>query len=489
MSTLRQLRSFAPLAPLTVLALAATAAAQSHEGLISFSLPEQTLSNSGGTVLGQLRPNEASLLQWGTSAGCLSLSAEKWLPRTCSHVMAGDENADLTYFNPAIFGSIDALVTTVATTPIGIDNQRTVFWSVDAPMGNNVSALPFRPGDVARIVRNGAGDGQVEYFMRQQQFNAALGLPLATPIDVDAIAFSPQFGVFFSLDGNHMCNTACGPMLVMDGDIVAIPPIALTYTPDMRIATVTPNSAVVVRTEAQVDAMVVNAQVTDRFGNCLTNAIDLESLEFDMTSAITTYTGCTAGMVIFSPALVFSVETGTGASLLTTAGGGAIWNGPCSPMGRSCGSGPTLGSQSGLRPTTPLVGVPSYVNAFALAHTNRYVLEPQNHVLNVFPAGAPLGSTQVDIGSPFPWNLVFMEIVPLPVPGSLPAFPFSQMFFPDLYVPSLNFYMPAPSPLGWGSFPMPAIPAGFAGKVLFQSVGISTAGTFELSTPTVIDVQ
>lgn len=475
------------LAPLT---LAAAASAQFQEGLISFSQTEQTMSGSGGTVLGTLRPNETSVLQWGTTAGCASLSAEKWAPRTCYDVMAGDEDGNGVYFNPTLFGSIDALVETVVPGTTGIQNQRTIFWSVSAPMGNNVSAQPFRPGDVARIVRNAAFvDGQVQYFMRQEQFNQALGLPLGTPIDVDAIAFSPQFGVFFSLDGNIACTTACGATFVQDGDILAIPPGALTYTPDMRIASVLASSAVVVRTEAQVDAMVVNAGVTDRFGVCLTSCGDLEALEFDWGGAINTWMACTAGPVIFAPNLIFSVENGTGASLLTTAGGGQIWNGPCSPMGRTCGSGPTLGVQSGIRPVSGNIGAASYVNAFCLAHTNRYVLEPQNHVLPVWPLGAPAGATNIDVGSPFAWNLVFAEIVPPVVPGSLPAFPFSQLFFPDVYVPSLFFYLPTPAPFGWGSFPMPAIPAGWSGKVLFQSVGFSAAGTIELSTPTVIDVM
>jgi hypothetical protein len=252
---------------------------------------------------------------------------------------------------------------------------------------------------------------------------------------------------------------------------------------------VLPNSALVVYTEAQVDAMVVNAGVTNRFGACVPNAVDLESLEFDFFGPVTPVFGCTAGLAIFAPPLIFSVETGTGASMLSTQGGGMIWNSPCWPMGRNCGTGPTTGIQAGLRPPMPGLGVPSYVNAFTWAHHIRYVLEPQNHVLTVFPAGAPAGSTQVDIGSPFPWNLVFIEIVSPIVPASLPAFPFSQFGFPDVYVPSLLFYMAPPTIGGFSTFPMPAIPPMFTGKVLFQSVGISAAGTFELSTPTVIDVQ
>ena len=474
---------------LAPLALCAAVAAQFQEGLITFSANEQTMSGSGGTVLRNLRPNETSVIEWGF-APCTSLSAEKWAPRTCYDTMAGDDNADGTLFNPTLFGSVDALVSTFNTTgTTGLQNQRTVFWSVSTAMGNNVSLPPFRPGDVARIVRNAFFmDGQVEYFMRQEQFNQALGLPVATPIDVDAIAFNPQFGIFFSLDTDIVCNTACGPVLVQDGAIVAIPQAALTYTFDGRIAAVLPNSAFVVRTEAQVDAMVVNAQVTNRFGACLPNAVDLESLEFDFNGAINPWTGCTAAMVVFAPNLIFSVETGTGASLLTSAGGGTIWNSPCSPMGRSCGSGPTLGSQSGIRPVSGNIGAVSYVNAFLLDHTNRYVLEPQQHVMTVFPAGAAAGVNNVDIGSPFLFNFIFLEIVSPFVPASLPGFP-SPMFFPDVYVPSTLFYLMAPAAGGFGTFPVPAIPPFFAGKVLFQSVALTTAGTIELSTPAVVDVQ
>lgn len=83
---------------------------------------------------------------------------------------------------------------------------------------------------------------------------------------------------------------------------------------------------------------------------------------------------------------------------------------------------------------------------------------------------------------------MFIELVPPTVPGSFPAFPFSLFCFPDLYIPSLNFYMPAAAPGGFGSFPMPAIPANWQGKVLFQSFAFGGSG-IELSTPVVIDVQ
>lgn len=467
-------------------ALAAAAVAQGPNFLVSYSQPENTASGSGGTVLGQLLPNEIAYLDF-VAGPCPGASAEKWLPRTAAHVMAGDENGDGTYFNPAIFGNVDALLAApVAATPVAVDTQRSVFWSVSAPIGNTVSATPFRPGDVARIVRNGFGDGQVEHFMRQEQFNIALGRPPAAPIDVDAIAFQPNFGVWFSIDVDTPCNTACGPVLVRDGDVVCIPGWALGYTPDLRIAAVAANSAVVVHPEAQMDLFTVNAGVTDRFGVCLTNVLDVEALEIDLTGPTTTVTPC-AGFVLPVPTLLYTCETGTGASVLTTRAGGQIYNTLCGPAGTACSSGgPTWGPQFGVRPASTTTGAASHVDGLAFARSCNHVLEPQQHVMNVFPFGAPFGANQIDYNNPFVLSLILIELVPPVVAPSFPAFPFSLFCFPDLYAPSIFPWTPVPT--GWGSFPMPAIPPGYTGKVLFQGVGFGS-GSFELSTPTVIDVQ
>ncbi len=466
--------------------LTAAALAQGPDFLLTYSQTELTLSGSGGTVLQSVKPNEVSYLEW-SNGPCSSLSTEKWAPRTCFHAMAGDENADGLYWNPAIFGTIDALMAGISMTPIAGSNQRTIFWSVSAPMGTNISTpVQLRPGDVGRIVRNSSGDGQVEYFMRQEQFNQALGLPLTTVIDVDAIAWAPGLGVYFSLDQDIIANTQCGPMLIQDGAVVCVPDSSLTYTPDFRVATVAPVSAFVLYTEAQMDGFVTAAGVTNRFGACIPNAIDTESLEIDWNGPVAAIPGCT-GLVIMVPALLFTTETMTGASLLTTAGGGQIYNGLCAVTGTSCGFGPTYGPQMGIRPTSATVGAPSYINAIAATRACRYVLEPQQHVLNVFPFGAPAGSTFIDVGSPWFWNFIFVTFVPPTVPTSVSAFPFSLFCFPDYY-PTNIYYQPAAAPGGFGTFPMFFIPPNATGKVLFQSLAFGGSG-IELSTPAVIDVQ
>ena len=474
------------LTAITALATSAIATAQGPSGyLLTYSQTEATVSGSGGTVLSMLRPNEICQLRPNTVT-CPTLSAEKWLPRSAANVMAGDEDANGQYNNPSIFGRIDALLANQSNAAgLARDNQRTVFWSPAQPMGNAISAGPFRPGDVGRIIRNGIGEGQVQYFMRMEMFTQALGMPAGSTVDVDAIAFSPNYGVFFSLDADTLAVTDCGPTFVRDGDVLCVPPYGLTYTPDMRIASVVPSSAIVVHPEAQMNAFTANAQVTNRFGACVSLAVDVESLEIDFAGPSTFVTSC-VGITVPVPTLLFSTETGTGASVLTTQLGGQIHNIPCGPAGTSCGFGPTFGPQMGIQQTSAAVGAASFVNALSFSRACRSVLQPQQHTMNVWPIGAPAGAIQIDYSSDFAFNIALIEIVSPVIPGSVPAFPWSQLCFPDLYAPSISVHAwPLAGP--FGSFPMIGIPAGWTGKVLYQNVGFGS--TLELSTPCVIDVN
>lgn len=465
--------------------LGAPAAAQIPNFLMTYSQQEGSMSGSGGTVLANLLPNEMHLVDF--TVPCSNVSAEKWLPRTTSHVMAGDENADGTYFNPAIFGSIDALTTTTPfISSVNVENQRTVYFSPSVDMGTNISGSPgLRRGDVGRINRIGFVDGQIEYFITQEQFNNAMGLPAAYPIDIDAIAFQPNYGIFYSVDADVPAMTVCGPTLVRDGDILCLPGGSLSYTADMRIAATTPNSAAIVYSEPQMNVFTNNAQVTDRFGACITTVGDIESLEIDMFGPALNITVC-PGIVVPTPNLIYSCENGTGGSLLQTAGAGAIYNTICGPAGTSCGFGPTYGNQVGIRPLSATTGAPSYVNALVSTRACRHVLEPQQHVMNVFPAGAPMGANMIDYYNPFVLSLILIELAPATVPPSFPAAPFSPTCFPDLYAPTITPWLPVGP--GYGSFPMIGIPPAWMGKIIYQGVGFG-AGVFELSTPTVIDVQ
>ncbi|MBM4063504.1 MAG: hypothetical protein FJ265_20760, partial [Planctomycetes bacterium] len=324
--------------PCTLLATS-LATAQGFDFLFTTSQNETTLSGSGGTVLQNVRPNDVV----GLPAFPCPHRAEKWAPRACFMTMAGDEDGDNNYFEPSLMGSIDALLV-VPTTGAATVNARTIWYSPSVALGTAISGpAGLRPGDIGRIVRAGTADGQVQYFIRREQINQALGLPLTTPIDVDAAAFGFNQGLYLSLDTDITCSPCGGPTLLRDGDVFCIPPGAYALTGAGTISAVVASSAVVVYTEAQMDAFTVAANVTNRFGACVPAVIDTESIEFDWQNPSTLMIpGCT-GTVVSVPNLIFTAESLTGGAILTTAFGGQIHTSTCAPLGTTCGFGPTLG--------------------------------------------------------------------------------------------------------------------------------------------------
>ncbi len=453
----------------------ATAPAQGFDFLYTTSQNETTLSGSGGTVLRNIHPND---IVGVPAVQCLTM-AEKWLPRQGIITMAGDEDGDDNYWQPGILGSIDALLT---TGPAGtaMVNGRTVWYSPSVTLGNVVSGGPgLRPGDIGRIVRNGGLDGKVQYFIRQEQICQALGLPITTPIDVDAAAFGNNQGLYLSLDSDIVCTPCGGLTLLRDGDVFCIPPGSYTMTAAGTIGAVAANSAVRVYTEAQIDAFVVNALVTDRFGVCVTTAVDLEALDIDpFTPGTLTMPTC-AGTAIAVPTLLFTTETLTGGAILTTAGGGSIYGSTCGLVGTQCGSGPTLGNQIGLRPAAPGLGMASYVNALAGTRIFTYSAETKVAQIPVFTPA------QVDFNTPGFATWVFMTFAPTGPGAVAPSTPFLWGFlgFPDYYA-TPNFMGTIPG--GFATYTSPPIP--FVCDLVFQGVTITSTSTIEASTPTMVEV-
>lgn len=475
-STRRSVRSLVA-ALVVASAVHVAAPAQGPDLLLTFRQPELTLSGSAGTVLQFLRPNEIAHLSF--ASGCATASAEKWSPRTCFQTMAGDEDGDFDYWQPSLFGEIDALALPAPLPGLPSHNARSAFWSPATALGPAISSVPLRPGDVGRL----GLFGQVEYFMSQEQFNAALGLAPSDPIDVDAIAYEVGLGVYFSLDQDTVCNTACGTMLVQDGDVIAIPDSAIQWTWDKRVFAVAPNSAVVLLTEAQLDGSVATSQITDRDGICVTTTGDLEALDV-APGGVILMQPCSSVAVIL-PTLVLATETMTGGGLITSWG--QIWNGPCGAIGTTCGNGPTFGPQVGIKPVSSLQGAASHVNALAAATTKRFVLEPVQHQLAYAGNGGP--GTTVHIGSQFTWAFTWIEIVPPTVPGSITVAPaLSPHCFPDYFFPSTQLWTVSPTPNGFGSFTTPNVPAFWSGKLLFQSLAFDGAD-LQLSTPMVLDIS
>ena len=456
--------------------ISAAAAAQGPPFLFTTSQTERTLSGSAGTVLRTLRPNEVAMVEF---TPCPVVSAEKWAPRTCYLTMAGDENSDAMYWDPTVMNSIDALVEVAS--PVFTTNQRAVFYSPSVTLGIGVSGSPgLRPGDTGRIIRNASNqDGKVEYFLRAEDVQIALGMP-PTPVvvDVDAIAADPSYGVFFSLDQDHVVNNSCGVTFVRDGDLLMIPASAITWTFDFRVQSVLPGSAQVVYPEATMDLFVANAGVSDANGNCVTVIQDLESLDIDYNGPVSTIVAC-PGNILTVPSFIFSGELMTGCSLLTTAGGGTIYQRGCGPIGRSCSSGgPTFGFEMGLQPPSSTTGVPSYVNALTTAFPQRYVIEPQQHVIN---NGSPI---VMDAYTPALFNVVFLRFAPTGANAVAPSTTFLNSFFPDEYIIPFIWWTNFVGP-GFVTVTTPPVP--WPCKLNMQAVGIYNS-QIVLSTPATIDV-
>ena len=470
---------------------AAGATAQVPGALLTFSQPENTISTGGGP-LQVLHPNEIAFLP--LPPGCPNgPTIGKWSPRTCMHVMAGDENGDGQYWNPSLFGAIDALQVGWAlfwqTSSIGkvAPNPRMIYWSPSAAMGTVISGSgqQLRPGDVGRINTNGT----VDILMSQENFRTALGLNANDPpIDIDAFAYEPGIGIYFSLDTDIVCNLACSPgNIVLDGDLLAIPDSVITYAGvgNYRVASVPLSTAHVILTEGLLDFFVTSSGLTDRNGTPITTAGDLESLEIYHGPGSSIGSTNVCGSVPF-PSFWFTTETMTGGSVASTMALGQPAQSACGQLGWQA---PFLqnGSPLGIAQQFANVGPASYVNALALGTTERFVLEPLAHQLNYGLGGGP--GTTVHVGGEFDYVFTWVDIVPN---SFAPSITVGNNFFPEWYCLGMllwDFGVPAS---GFHSFNTPTIPVQWSGKLIFQSLGFDVASTsllFDFSTPCVIDVN
>jgi hypothetical protein len=109
--------------------------------LYTTSQNETTASSSGGTVLRHIHPNDiVGMRSCGTFA-------EKWAPRSCFTTMAGDEDAGDDYWEPGIFGEIDALLASPSS-PFGQVSAHTVWYSPRVALSTVISG---GPGDGERL--------------------------------------------------------------------------------------------------------------------------------------------------------------------------------------------------------------------------------------------------------------------------------------------------------------------------------------------------
>ncbi len=485
----------------SVLAAAAAipAAAQPTSLLFSTKNGEDTRSGSNGTQLQHLAANSVALV---TPTPAFAQSAEAFAPALGYQTIAGDTTGAGTTSNPFLMSAADA----VLVKPYERDPQTgnwvprfspvewfDVYVSPKVDVGTNVSGAPgLRRGDCGVILRTAAGNGQVRHFITAEQIIDALGMfdPMTlnklTPsdIDLDAIAVDNAQNIFLSFEEDHWMRVNVGGALanfpLLDGSVAWLPPIA--WVPDALgdVAGVNPQLGRIALTEAQMDAMVVNANVADVAGNCVNTVGDTDALALDRNGGV--FVAWWGGAAFNLPNLLFGGETLTGAGVLSTAGGGSIAVANGSPLARGCGN-VTDGRQMGLLPS-------GAVDSLAGLESLRG--EPCRFVLD---SPTPLGlggMIEVHVGTnmPLPGGGVFLLIGlgTLPISASidiLPFFPATQCFT-ELYPATLAVAVWVPiMPDGFGDFTGvfgPIAAPAFAPGILFQAAGIG-GGTAHLSSP------
>lgn len=474
-------------------------AQQSRSLLFTPRAVEQTASGSAGTFLRWLR-RDAIAVVTPVSAG--NYSAERFSSDWNYQTMAGDTNASGSVANVGLLGGMDAIL----SLPYVWDPQsqtaqpRTApvtaydtYVSPGADVGTFVSGAPgLRKGDCGRFVRNAAGNGQVEYFIRAEQIIAALGMvnqqgqPLVPDdINLDAIAVSQSRHIFLSFDADHTLrlwqNGVLTNFLLQDAGVACIR--APWWTPNARgeVGAVSANHGIIALSEPQVDGMVAGSAIADHTGVNPGLMTDTEGLAPDRNGG--TFPVVWGTSVFNLPNLMLSGETLTGAGVITTAGGIATVNGVL--LGSPAGT-PSTGVQMGM-----LAVVDSCVdNLESLAQ------EPCYFVLGTPNPYALPGALEVHIGTNINpvGGLVYLGY-------GLGALPVSQSIDFTLFVPGTQCF-PAlyptilPNPLlvvplaaaGGGRFGsiMAAAPA-IAGGILFQAIGLDPALVAHLSAPGTID--
>ncbi len=467
--------------------------------LFSTKATETTLSGTGGlAVLSQLGARSVAVYRPGSASGGQA-SAEKFLPAIAVQTLAGDEDGDGDAHTPDLTGGIDAVMVKPyhplagrpsqewrpRTTPV---NAQEVFFSVIDDVGTNVSGAPgLRGGDCGRFVRNAAGNGQVEHFLRAEQIIAALGITdrqtgrriQPKDLQLDAITVSVDGQIFLSFEDDHVLSLGGGAVLLEDGGVAWIPASAWIADAAGNVQSVVAGGGRIALPEGRVDAMVVNAGIADVAGVCATTIVDTDGLAIDPRGG--SFNVSWQGQVFSAPNLMLSGETLTGGGVISTESGGRIARLGAHALAEACGA-VTDGKQVGVFDSGS-VGSLDGLEVLP-RRTCRFALGT--------PTPLSLGSSiEVEVATDLPVAGVFLlfGVSTLPVSPSIDFTPWSpgNRCFPELYPavlagPSVFVPTPAHAPTGQaGSFGPVVLPAIVPGVVV-QAAAVTAVGV-ELSTP------
>ena len=470
---------------LAAVALPVTLAAQggNHVFFVPTADVEGWCHASSACCVQNIGPRDVAVVDKATCQDC----AVKLAPLLAWNTLAGDADGDAIYFDPVMFGEIDALL--MKQSAGSAPNMRNLFLSVKRPLGAAVSGTPrLRPGDVAAIVRNAAGDGQLEHFLRVEQLRSALGIaaPIAA-IDLDAIAQDAAGNLYVSLDGDMVVQLLVAgvvtPILLQDGAVAVIPASAIGYDARGNVASVLPNGAMVLFDEARADSLVAHAGVNDAAGAPVLAIGDVDALEIDPTA-----TGplplLWGGVAYSFTHLAFAGETLTGLGVLSTIGGGSIFSFGHTPCcldlargGSSCLTGPTTGFEMGVQAAG---GGPAMASLNALAIRRSPAPYPF-FVETCTPVVTAPGSVQIGLGEGNLPAVLFLSVGASAAGGvaaSLPS-PWPVLSHPDFYAAGMLGHV-----LMTGrslTLPIPALPPI---HVVMQALSLDpSTGTPVLSTP------
>ena len=412
---------------------------------------------------------------------CVDPSFE-FAPLGAWNALAGDANGDGDYFERDLFGrEIDALLVLRGGTQT---SMRQLFVSTKAGTGTAVSGPPVhRPGDVARLVR----DGRWIRFLTAIQIRDAFGITApASQIDVDAIAQDDAGNVLLSLENTRTIHVDHGTggltsYTAGDGAILLIPAAEITYTASGIVQAVNPNQGILALNEGQINATVAASGIGDGAGFCADTIGDLDALEIDQRPNGQLLIQTPEGIFAL-PHLLFAGESLTGLGVVSTAGDIASIGPAACPLGAPCpaaSSGIHLGAD----------GYNHSLNALAAVEEDPpcpFVIDTCEHEwtgalcgtswrLDI--AGRP-GPTaiQVHLGPSGPGGIA-PTLHPATVPFAVECFP-HVVFDPARYITAF--------PVGSDVFSIPSLGCGGTYHLVWQATAIAPSGALALSAPTVL---
>ena len=455
---------------------------QAQNALLYTPKHEETSQQcAGAPAHNQVRSNEVEYVRPTDSQ---PYESEQFAPLQSYTTAIGDHNGDGDYWAPYLFGrapavtgdpfpGIDALVRPRNQQGVCHESARSIFISSAARVPHCLGAAfgwPVTPGDVFRVVPN----GRAERFISEAQVRQAFGIN--DPVNVDAACFywhqePNQGGIYLSFEDMEM-SAAVGA--IQDGDLLWIPGAAIAwgvspYDGCLVVQAVAANSGQIVRTEAQMDVLVANANVSDAVGAQVLQIVDLDGLTRDPQG------GFVGGV---HPNMWFSGEGLHGCSVLTTVGGGQI----AAAGGVSLGAAPAAATTGGHLKLLPTKGTLD-----GLAVINNKCHLTLDTTMPLCPAGC---FPAIEVGAGIPgapvWLLLDVAFDQCPPDPILAAY--GNCSYQELY-PFVGFLGPIVIGADGCAVGTIALPGGFAGlHVRAQAVSLDSAGNPMLSTPLTIDL-